>query len=113
MRWQTHWGGAGVARGGGGRGGAHGQAAEVADAKSSLQTQLRWRPTADLGSRRDPSRCGLWPYGGAVGGSRGADLRNSVKIHPATGRGGTATGENRALTPVMADDGGVFTLLPC
>jgi hypothetical protein len=111
MWWQTHLGDAGVARGGGGQGGAHGQAAVVADAMSSLGMQ--WRPTADLGSRRDPSRCDLWPYGGAVGGSPGADLRNSVEIHPATGREGTATGENRALTLAMADDGGVFTLLPC
>jgi hypothetical protein len=30
--------------------------------------------------------CGFWPYGDAVGGLCGADLRNSVELHPATSR---------------------------
>jgi hypothetical protein len=30
-----------------------------------------------------------------------------------TSWGGAAAGENRAPTPVMTDNGGVYTLLPC
>jgi hypothetical protein len=38
--------------------------------------------------------CGFWPYGDAVGGLCGADLRNSVELHTTTSRGGAAAGEN-------------------
>jgi hypothetical protein len=52
-------------------------------------------------------RCyGFWPYGGSVGGLCGADLYNSLELHPAMSWGGAATGENKAPTTVMADDGG-------
>jgi hypothetical protein len=40
----------------------------------------------DLGSTEIRRCCGLWAYGDAVGG--GADLRNSVKLHLTTSRGG-------------------------
>jgi hypothetical protein len=57
--------------------------------------------------------CGFWSYGYAVGGLCRADLRNLVELHPATSRGGAVAGENRAPTPVMADDGGVYAPSPC
>jgi hypothetical protein len=59
-------------------------------------------------------RCvGFWPYGDAVGGLCGADLRNSVELHPATSWEGAVAGENRAPTPIMADDGSVYAPSPC
>jgi hypothetical protein len=58
-------------------------------------------------------RSGFWPYGDAVGGLCGANLHNLVELHPTTSRGGAAAGENRAPTPIMADDGGVYAPSPC
>jgi hypothetical protein len=70
---------------------------------------------ADRGfwSRRDPSLLWLLAIWRRGWGLCGADLHNSVELHPATSRRGAAVGENRALTPVRADDGSVFTPSPC